>query len=118
MVSPRAIPCPIDHSSIMDPYSPLVYIPPPQFPMITSVLPNDPTITPPTRDRSGSISHLPTNSRSSKTNRGIKAVIHNKVGDLRSGEGGGGKIGLNIPEIPNFDDGPAGNDGIGELASQ
>ena len=45
LVSPCAIPCPIDHSSIMDPYSPLVYIPPPQFPMITSVLPNDPTIT-------------------------------------------------------------------------
>ena len=83
LVSPRAIPCPIDHSSIMDSYLSLVYISLPQFPMITSVLPNDPIITSPNRDRSGLISYLPTNSRSSKTNCGIKAVIHNKVGDLR-----------------------------------
>ena len=40
LVSPRAIPCPIDHSSIMDSYLSLVYISLPQFPMITSVLPN------------------------------------------------------------------------------
>jgi hypothetical protein len=47
LVSPRAIPCPIDHSSIMDSYLSLVYISLPQFPTITSVLPNDPIITSP-----------------------------------------------------------------------
>ena len=47
LVSSCAIPCPIDHSSIMDSYLSLVYISLPQFPMITSVLPNDPIITSP-----------------------------------------------------------------------
>ena len=47
LVSPCAIPCPIDHSTIMDSYLSLVYISLPQFPMITSVLPNDPIITSP-----------------------------------------------------------------------
>ena len=47
LVSPCAIPRPIDHSSIMDSYLSLVYISLPQFPMITSVLPNDPIITSP-----------------------------------------------------------------------
>jgi len=36
----------------------------------------------------------------------------------RKGKGEGGKIDLNIPKIPNFDNRPASNDGIGELASQ
>ena len=47
LVSPCAIPCPIDHSTIMDSYLSLVYISLPQFSMITSVLPNDPIITSP-----------------------------------------------------------------------
>ena len=47
LVSPCAIPCPIDHSTIMDSYLSSVYISLPQFPMITSVLPNDPIITSP-----------------------------------------------------------------------
>ena len=47
LVSPCAIPRPIDHSSIMDSYLSLVYISLPQFPMITSVLPNDPIIASP-----------------------------------------------------------------------
>ena len=39
-------------------------------------------------------------------------------GKNRGDEGEGGKIYLDIPKIPNFDGGPASNDGIGGLASR
>lgn len=48
----------------------------------------------------------------------IKGVDGTNEDKNREGEGEGGKIDLIIPNIPNFDDSPADNDGIGGLASR
>lgn len=84
LVSSCVIPNSIDYVGIMESYLFLVYISPFQCSMIVSTLSHDPIITFPNWDPIGLISYWLINSRSSKTNCGIKAVVYNKCGDCFS----------------------------------
>ena len=80
-ISSRAISNTTDHSSTTEPSIRSVPTVLPQPPTISPIVPNPISISPSGLDRSGTISHPCINPRSSKTRSGIKAVIHNKMGD-------------------------------------